>query len=528
MNLQKWLVIPILLLVYVFLFRSPAYARQGKNGHRSITLSGTFENGHLPDSVTLLYWDRIIAVDTREFTIARQISAKVNGGQFEFKLDTVRSGGFISLAYHQMLGRPHEYLSLYRIQAGDSIHLNISYRREDHELVQGDTDSTICFECYHFRFSGRGSMPYALRYALDEKMKALEAKYESANTQVTTGNITKDFWVSEEFKLNKYHSLREDAKKIVASYRDQLDKATCDQMETDVLTELGESYFRGYANTLFLLLKSPDFTGQKEAVTAFMKNYPIVPWGTTSKNLIESPVYTKYIIRRTRLQRILENDSLEYFMIKRTFKGLMQQRMLTAYMLDRDWSLSSENKAIVHADIQKTIYDPFYFSIIKKMIDEQNIGAKVYNFALQDRHGKTVRLSDLQGKVVFLDFWFVGCGNCVNYYKNIVSKVEQRYHHHPDLVFLTIATDVNKRMWIQGIESGEYTSNDAINLISDQGANHPLMKQFNISGVPHPIVIDRNGNLFNNSATDLKVNGIAGVSAVIEAALAQKAKIPKH
>jgi cytochrome oxidase Cu insertion factor (SCO1/SenC/PrrC family) len=516
----KTSLLPLLLFLYFYSPAGCSAAAPGKDKDQgAVWFTGDFEKGHFPDSVFLKYWDKVISDDHRELTMTAQVAAVVRDGHFEIKMEGVHAGGFISLAYDQLRGQAHEYLSLYRIKGGDRVQVNISYKTGDHELIQGDSDSTICFECYGFKFSGPGSLPYSRRYELDEKIKALTAKYESTNRQVGTGNITKDFWISQAFSLKKYHFLRSQAKEILRSYHHELDQSTLTQLQTDVMAELAELYFRGFANTLFLLLRSPEFTGQQATATAFMKNYPVIPWGATAENLIESPNFAKYVIRRSRLQRILEKDTLEYFMIKRTFDGPLQQRLMTAYLLDRDWSLSAENKAIVHADIQQSVHDPYYSPIVQKVIAEQNIGARVYNFKLQDRYGKTVSLTDLKGKVVFLDFWFVGCGNCILYHQQVVSKVEQQYKNNPDVVFLTIATDVNKQTWIKGIESGQYTSAAAINLISDRGANHPLMKQFNIDGVPHPIVIDKNGNLFNNSAADLKVNGPEGVCAILDAAL---------
>jgi thiol-disulfide isomerase/thioredoxin len=133
-----------------------------------------------------------------------------------------------------------------------------------------------------------------------------------------------------------------------------------------------------------------------------------------------------------------------------------------------------------------------------------------------------LQLSDFKGKVVFIDFWFEGCSNCVSYHQNIVSKVEQIYRNNSEVVFITIATMGNRESWKTAVKSRKYTSSHSINLISPQGNAYPLNQQFNINSAPHPIVVDRSGHLFNNSASDLRGHGVEGLNKVIAAALASK------
>ena len=53
------------------------------------------------------------------------------------------------------------------------------------------------------------------------------------------------------------------------------------------------------------------------------------------------------------------------------------------------------------------------FSKLKAKIS----GKYAYNFNLPDTLSKRVQLSEFKGKVVFIDFWYTGCTNCVEFYK---------------------------------------------------------------------------------------------------------------
>lgn len=73
------------------------------------------------------------------------------------------------------------------------------------------------------------------------------------------------------------------------------------------------------------------------------------------------------------------------------------------------------------------------------------VGEVVPDFALTDQAGKTVRLSELQGKVVALTFAYSRCPN-PNYcfrLSNNLAKVERRFHSRTgrDLVLITIMID---------------------------------------------------------------------------------------
>jgi thiol-disulfide isomerase/thioredoxin len=119
-------------------------------------------------------------------------------------------------------------------------------------------------------------------------------------------------------------------------------------------------------------------------------------------------------------------------------------------------------------------------------------GQAAYNFRLPDTSGKSIRLSDFKGKVVFVDFWYTGCGNCINYYSTVLSKVEEQLRSNPNVVFITISIDKNQNSWNQSIRGGRYTSTTAINLYTNgEGEKNDLIKFYNIHAYPCPMIIGK-------------------------------------
>src|SRR5690606_17867153 len=57
--------------------------------------------------------------------------------------------------------------------------------------------------------------------------------------------------------------------------------------------------------------------------------------------------------------------------------------------------------------------------------DYRNPGQQWKDYKLISIRGDTVSLSEFDDKVDVLDFWFTACSGCLQYYKNVLSKVEK-------------------------------------------------------------------------------------------------------
>jgi thiol-disulfide isomerase/thioredoxin len=111
-------------------------------------------------------------------------------------------------------------------------------------------------------------------------------------------------------------------------------------------------------------------------------------------------------------------------------------------------------------------------------------GQKPESFRAYDFEGKRVELKDLVGKIVVLNFWFIGCPPCRMEIPEL-NKIAGQYANDPDVVFVAIGLD--KRSNIK-------------DFIKENPFNYRLVAngfdQANIYGVnlyPTNVVIDKQG-----------------------------------
>ncbi|MCK7559451.1 TlpA family protein disulfide reductase [Chitinophaga sedimenti] len=109
---------------------------------------------------------------------------------------------------------------------------------------------------------------------------------------------------------------------------------------------------------------------------------------------------------------------------------------------------------------------------------------------------RRVTLDGMKGKVVFVDFWFTGCGPCKMFYQKCLKLLEEKYKSRKDIVFVKISVDRSKENWLKSVESGEYTSLSSINLFTDGlGSSHDIIKFYKVRGYPWPVLIDKKGRI---------------------------------
>ncbi|MGD9380246.1 MAG: redoxin domain-containing protein [candidate division WOR-3 bacterium] len=124
-------------------------------------------------------------------------------------------------------------------------------------------------------------------------------------------------------------------------------------------------------------------------------------------------------------------------------------------------------------------------SYVKSMQDlRQDIGKPATDFTLRDVRGNLVKLSDLRGEVVVLDFWSVYCRSCLRLMKHL-EPIRERFENK-GCRFLTVNID-DELATLEDFLNGNSIAYPV--LYDDCG----VVRAYKIRGIPHFVMIDRDG-----------------------------------
>lgn len=116
---------------------------------------------------------------------------------------------------------------------------------------------------------------------------------------------------------------------------------------------------------------------------------------------------------------------------------------------------------------------------------------KIFHFVdMTDINGKKIKANSLSGKIVVMNFWFLGCPPC-RYELPQLSKIAEDYKGNKDIVFIAISTDS-----VGALNNFLKNNTFYYHLVGDGTA---LFAYYGVKTYPLNLVINKEGTIIFNS-----------------------------
>lgn len=483
--------IVVVTLVLVLLFSAALKAGSFKNeapANNRVTFEVTLDSAFKIKPYLIVYennfFDRNTQPEQKEIA---PVSSK--GNTYLFVLTDQTKPMYFSIVYRTKI-KKDVLVDSYHFEPGDQIAMRIKHGLNPNEF---DVD-----------FSGRNSAKYRCQNQFLDAVK-MEVKAIKADTAFKYSDY------SQTVRLIKAQF------ELIEKYQPEMSDYSYNLLKTDIEGIFFKRLFSDWHWNLSKALADNNKGKIDSLCRTYSKNYQFKFSGNVpDRILFDSRYYVWFMVEKIKVDNLVkykkDNYPASFNDMKKIPNKLLRDKMLVAFFI-RYSNKVSDNYEVFLKDALSVVSNKECLEKLKKFKHGFS-GSKAYNFSLPDRNDKMVSLSDFKGKVVFVDFWFTGCGACKNFYKHTLVDVEKKYEDNKDVVFITISIDQEKYKWLSSIEKGEYTSAKAVNLYTNgEGGRHSVISFYNIIAFPKPMLIDRNGNVIKFTGNELinKVNLIRAI-----------------
>jgi peroxiredoxin len=129
------------------------------------------------------------------------------------------------------------------------------------------------------------------------------------------------------------------------------------------------------------------------------------------------------------------------------------------------------------------------------------VGAPAPEIALKNLQGQEVKLSDLRGKIVLLNFWATWCKPC----KEEMPAMQASYDKLRDQGFVVLA--VNELEDTERVAEHVRTHNHTFPVVMDH--DNRVANRYGVVGLPVSFLVDRQGivreHIFGNLLTEQRI-----------------------
>ena len=157
--------------------------------------------------------------------------------------------------------------------------------------------------------------------------------------------------------------------------------------------------------------------------------------------------------------------------------------------IDRFW-----NPFKVYCGSDSSLIKAYQFKV--NALKNTKKGRKAPDFTFEDVQGRTHRLSDYFGKVLYIDCWATWCGPCCHEIPYLATLAEH-FKDNKQLLFLSVSLDQNRKVWIAKIAK-DRPQWDQFRVNAQE--HEVLSKEYGITAIPRFLIINADGTVYDSDA----------------------------
>jgi len=174
-------------------------------------------------------------------------------------------------------------------------------------------------------------------------------------------------------------------------------------------------------------------------------------------------------------------------------KGITRDLSLNFFALYNLDKIPSKSKEI-YSSVSDLIIDPYVKEQFKKQFNSK-VKPPIEKISNDEYTVLDSVISKYSGKVVYVDFWAPWCAPCMG--EMPYSKQLKESFNGKDLVFIYLACNCTINSWKATIANKDI---NGVNLLLSNDDFGKLKRRFEISGIPHFLLINKKGEVINKNA----------------------------